>query len=109
MKTYIAYKKNEKTKNPIERDPWRQDHLDIVALYAGRVTGLDIPNKDGDTPLHYAAFHNRPRAAELLLKAGANFEVSNDKGERPIDDAKSRGNEEMIKVLKHYQARSQEL
>ena len=71
----------------------RQDHLEIVELYARRVLGLDIPNKDGDTPLHYAAFHNRPRAAELLLKAGASCQASNDKGERhplPMRERRSR-------------------
>merc|ERR1712216_903715 len=77
----------------------REDHLAIVELYADRVIGLDVPNKDGDTPLHYAAFHNRPRAAELLLKAGADMNIRNDKGEKPIDDAKSRGHETMVDLL----------
>merc|ERR1712039_573163 len=77
----------------------REDNLFIVELYARRGVAMDIPNKDGDTPLHYAAFHNRPRAAELLLNAGANREALNHKGERPIDDAKMQGNGEMIELL----------
>ena len=77
----------------------REDHLAMVSVYTSRGVCLNDANKDGDTPLHYSAHWGRPRAAKLLIEAGAKQMVRNHKGEMPLDDAQAREDSEMIRIL----------
>src|SRR5262249_53704028 len=55
---------------------------------------------NGDTPLHYAAYEDRPsETAELLLDRGSHLERTNDAGETPLVIAGTRGNMEVGNVL----------
>jgi ankyrin repeat protein len=65
----------------------RQNNVKVVELYATRRICLDVANKDGDTPLHYAAAWSRFEATRLLLDAGANPNSPNKNGLFPLDDA----------------------
>ena len=55
---------------------------------------------EGNTPLHYAAIFNRPEAAELLLKTGANLQQENHKGETPLESAISNNSSGVEEILK---------
>ncbi|HJZ55249.1 MAG TPA: ankyrin repeat domain-containing protein [Gemmataceae bacterium] len=64
-------------------------------------TGAD-PNTaqaDGMTALHWAAYHDNPEAAKLLLAAGARAKAANRYGVTPITLACANGNEDLVRVL----------
>lgn len=82
----------------------RQDVIEIVSLYAQRGVCLNIANRDGDTPLHYAAFWGRPLPAKILLEAGANFDLKNNLGNTPMDDALSEEHEDVLSILEPFRS-----
>uniref|UniRef100_A0A663E1B0 Arf-GAP domain-containing protein n=1 Tax=Aquila chrysaetos chrysaetos TaxID=223781 RepID=A0A663E1B0_AQUCH len=43
---------------------------------------------EGNTPLHYYCFHNKPECVKLLLKAKANITITNEAGETALDVAR---------------------
>ena len=45
---------------------------------------LDVPDTDAMTPLHWASFHNNPKACELLLRNGASAKVVDVDGKSPL-------------------------
>ena len=56
--------------------------LELVAEYApDRINETD---RDGFTPLHYAAHCNQETAVSFLLGAGANVNQTNKFGKRPL-------------------------
>jgi ankyrin repeat protein len=63
--------------------------------------GCDVnaADKDGRTPLMYAARYNRPPAADLLLKAGANIKAKDKDGKTALDIAKQFKNQEIVRLL----------
>ena len=75
----------------------RQENIDVVKLYINRnLPCINTGNKDGDTPLHYAAYWGRVECTRLLLEGGANPEQQNGKGGTPLDDAREAGNGDVI-------------
>mmetsp|Transcript_32950 Transcript_32950/g.54407 ORF Transcript_32950/g.54407 Transcript_32950/m.54407 type:complete len:180 (-) Transcript_32950:420-959(-) len=82
----------------------RQDTIEIVSLYVRRGVCLNTANRDGDAPLHYAAFWGRLQAAKILLEAGAHFEQKNKRGNTPIDDARSERHEEVLLILESFRS-----
>lgn len=46
---------------------------------------VDTPNDDGNTPLHFAAQAGDVEQVNLLIKYGANWDVLNEKKQKPID------------------------
>jgi ankyrin repeat protein len=80
----------------------RQDVIEIVSLYAQRGVCLNIANRDGDTPLHYAAFWGRPRSAKILLEAGADSEMKNHLGNTAKDDALSEEHKDVLFILEPF-------
>lgn len=77
----------------------RQNVLPVVQIYVDRKLCLDLPNKDGDTPLHYGAFWDRPEAVALLLRGGADKDVLNSKGHTALDDAESVAKSAVVQLL----------
>jgi hypothetical protein len=56
----------------------------------------------GDTPLHQACYYGHSETARVLLKHGASVNVRNDQGRSPFDEARSRGNTELIALLQSF-------
>lgn len=59
-------------------------HLDIVNYLITRGAKVDITNRDGNTPLHVAAFMCRTEIVQLLLDKGAALKKNN-REETPTD------------------------
>lgn len=62
--------------------------------------------KDGATPLHFACFKGRKQGhievARLLLQNGADVNAKMDNGATPLSLATSRGNTEILNLIKRY-------
>ena len=56
-------------------------------------------DKNGKTPLHYAAQYNRGEAAVLLIKNGADPDAKNVNGEAPLHYASFLGRVEVMTIL----------
>ena len=54
-------------------------------LSSGVKFDLDAQDKEGNTPLHIAAYGNRATEVRELLDHGANAAVLNNAGQRPLD------------------------
>ena len=51
------------------------------------------------TPLHWAAFHNRPKHAAILLKAGSNITAKDIEGKTPLHWTYGNTNGDVAKVV----------
>ena len=73
---------------------------------AALISGADINevNIYGDTPLHRAAYKNRPLMAYTLAQKGANVYALDAKGCTPIEVASQAGNKEVAAILDVYMA-----
>ncbi|MGZ3742719.1 MAG: ankyrin repeat domain-containing protein [Pseudobdellovibrionaceae bacterium] len=60
---------------------------------------INLKNKNGDTPLHEAARFGSERTLEILLKAGAKKDLTNNQGKTALDLAKSINNTVAIRIL----------
>src|SRR5690606_30146400 len=58
----------------------------------------------GQTPLHYAAAHNCPKAAEILLRKGAAVHAEDKRGMTPLHAAAEQGHNAVIEKLLPYDA-----
>lgn len=63
--------------------------------------GADAKAKDqyGNMPLHFSAYNNNVKTAELLIKAGADINARNNNGDTPLHVAYGCENREMIALL----------
>lgn len=78
----------------------REENIDIVNLYMERhIPCMNTGTKDGDTPLHYAAYWGRLECARLLIKGGADTKARNYKGHTPLDDALGVGKRDLCSFL----------
>lgn len=78
----------------------RRDHFNITKFLVDYGIEINAMDDEGNTPLHYAAIFNRPEAAELLLKTGANLQQENHKGETPLESAISNNSSGVEEILK---------
>lgn len=53
-----------------------EEHLEAVEILIGLGTNVDAQDNDGNTPLHVATRTRHTGIAQLLLKAGANTELT---------------------------------
>ncbi len=71
---------------------------------------VDARTMNGSTPLHFAAFKGgKPGhllAARVLIEHGADVNARTDNGATPLSMALSRGNSEIVKLLRDHGARA---
>ena len=60
---------------------------ELVEPLLSRDPAVDIADRAGDTPLHYAVEHERDRETFLLLSAGADVTAQNDNTRTPVHTA----------------------
>ncbi len=60
---------------------------------------VNLPQPDGMTALHWAAYHDDPATAKLLLAAGANAKAANRYGVTPLSLACTNGSAELVRLL----------
>lgn len=83
----------------------RGDHVRIVAMLLENGANPDLGGGEKiDTPLHDAAARGAVDAAHLLLKSGADVNRRNDEGHPPVHLAASKGNAEMVALLREQGA-----
>lgn len=68
---------------------------------------MNIPDKNGDTALHAAAFHGNHSCLLVLLQYGAPPTLPNNKKLTPIDIARRKGYEACQKTLLEYKLHHQ--
>ncbi|MBP1524984.1 MAG: DnaJ domain-containing protein [Spiroplasma ixodetis] len=58
----------------------------VIYFLTNKINNLNINEKDnsGNTPLHYACFHNFLETADLLIKYGANINAKNNSDNTPL-------------------------
>ena len=65
----------------------------------------NVPQNDGDTPLHHAAFRGDDRMVEMLLQAEADCNVQNYLfGQTPLHYAVDRGHAECVRLMLDHSA-----
>ena len=77
---------------------WYNRPLAIRFLVAHGAT-VNLPNRTGFTALHHAAENGSREAAAALLQAGADPEWPNAAGQRPLEVARARGQEQVAALL----------
>jgi ankyrin repeat protein len=63
---------------------------------------INVQNDDGDTPLHYAAYHGRVDITRELLAHGADEKAQNEHGFTPADLAELRGCYNLARLIRHW-------
>ena len=69
-------------------------HTEIIELLLAAGANPNLPDLDGDTPLHVC---ETPEVAELMMINGADPTIVNEIGETVLDKAVEDENEDMIK------------
>jgi len=98
------------------RDRWRltplhlavrlqsTEEATLVRTLLSNAADLESVDQDGDTALHLAVSYATTNSIELLLKAGANFNVQNKRGKTPLHHAIERDSLLVTEVLLNYHA-----
>lgn len=75
------------------------EKFSIVKYLAKKRAKLNIPDMNGDTPLHCAAGEGADKIVEYLIERGLLYYDENKKGRTPIFAAASRGKISVVQVL----------
>ncbi len=76
-----------------------QPLVETLQAFMEKRSDPNVSNKDGLTPLMFAAFRNRPQLAEQLLSAGADPKAIADDGSTALSIAREHGHTEVAEVL----------
>jgi len=66
---------------------------------------VNAKDSDGSTPLHSAVMKNNVDFAKILISAGANTNVKNNRGSTPLDLANGSGNMAMVQSLSNHSSK----
>eukprot|EP00740_Mantoniella_antarctica_P003088 CAMPEP_0181359998 /NCGR_PEP_ID=MMETSP1106-20121128/6413_1 /TAXON_ID=81844 /ORGANISM="Mantoniella antarctica, Strain SL-175" /LENGTH=950 /DNA_ID=CAMNT_0023473205 /DNA_START=213 /DNA_END=3066 /DNA_ORIENTATION=+ len=83
------------------------EHDDVIQFLLDEGVDKNSLSHNNSTPLHDAAYFGRSRAVSILLKAGANVNPRNDKGQTPRHQAQmkfSREHNKIIDLLDRYES-----
>ena len=80
---------------------WHKPVDDKTAFLLRARCALDVPDERGRTPLHYAAVTGHHRVVRALLAAGANPELFDHDGYRPVDDVRRQIAEDSLGLDNH--------
>ena len=76
----------------------------VLALLADETFAVDMPDRFGRTPLHWAAEQGHRNVVLALLRAGAYVDCRSQRKATPIMLTASRGHVEVVRVLLQYGA-----
>lgn len=77
----------------------KQNRQNAATNKKTKIPGIDFPLQDGRTALHIAAEKGQIQATRSLLKAGANTNVYDKKGNSPLHEASQRGHKQIVRLL----------
>lgn len=80
---------------------WHKPVDEKTAFLLRARCALDVPDERGRTPLHYAAVTGHHRVVRALLVAGANPELFDHDGYRPVDDVRRQIAEDSLGLDNH--------
>ncbi|MBA0273623.1 ankyrin repeat domain-containing protein [Stenotrophomonas maltophilia] len=80
---------------------WHKPVDEKTAFLLRARCALDVPDERGRTPLHYAAVTVHHRVVRALLAAGANAELFDHDGYRPVDDVRRQIAEDSLGLDNH--------
>src|SRR5262245_12984242 len=72
---------------------------DAVRALLQRRADVNVPQVDGMTALHWAAYQDDAESAELLVRAGANVKAVNRYGITPLTLAITNGDSAMVEMM----------
>lgn len=65
---------------------------------------MNLPAKDGNTPLHYSCMTGHNRASLVLLQENADMNIGNDDGNTPLHLAIKENHEKIVRLLVEHNA-----
>ncbi len=77
----------------------KDGNIDRVRLLIAEGADINFQDKNGSTPLHWAAYYGRKEIAKLLLMQGASPYIKDKNGITPIDVARINRQEEILKIF----------
>lgn len=108
----IALALIKKGADPNIEDEWSNTSLHTVVysedidmfniILSSDIIKLDVTNKDGSTPLHFAVGLEKPDMVSALLKKGANPGIQNNENRNAIDIARGKGYKHILEIFSSY-------
>lgn len=77
----------------------RNGHVAIVHAFIAKGADVNLADRNGGTPLHWAAARGLRDIVELLLEKGADPQARDADGERPLDVARAKKKLEVVELL----------
>ena len=81
---------------------------EIIEPLIAKGADVNAKDKDGGTPLHYAAKYGRKETVELLIAKGADLNAKDDDGKTPLDRAILRNDGKTIDLLRKHGGKTSE-